>query len=179
VKLGAVLRRLRAARRIPLRDMARKLDLSAGYLSQIERDLAMPSVQTLARIAENFGTSLGRLFDEAETAAGRRIVVRRHERRTIVNKGSTSRNELLVPDLKGNLEVLLSRIRAHTKSPVYQHAGEEFGLVLKGELTVWVGPDRFALRRGDAIRYPATTAHRWEKSRGVAEVLWVVTPPSW
>ena len=51
--------------------------------------------------------------------------------------------------------------------------------MLKGELTVWVGSDRFALRRGDAICYPATTAHRWEKSRGVAEVLWVVTPPSW
>lgn len=179
MKLGAVIARLRRARSIPLRDMARKLDISAGYLSQIERDLAVPSVQTLAKIAEAFDTSLARLFEDAESPAARRMVVRREERKALLFKGSTSVNELLVPDLKGQLEVILSRIRPGTRSPVYQHAGEEFGFVLKGRLTLWVGAERFELRRGDAIRFPATTSHRWKKERGSAEILWVITPPSW
>jgi len=179
MKLGAVVARLRRDRHVPLRDMARKLDLSAGYLSQIERDLAVPSIQTLARIAEAFDTSLSQLFEQAEGATPRRLVVRREERRRVVAKGSTSRNELLVSDLKGQLEVLLSHVRAGTKSPVYKHAGEEFGFVIKGRLTVWVGDECFHLRRGDAIRYAATTPHSWEKARGATEVLWVVTPPTW
>ena len=179
MKLGDVLRTLRKARGIPLADMARKVDLSPGYLSQIERDLAVPSIQTLGKIAEAFGTTLSRLFEEAEGAAPRKMVVRREERKVVVYQGSTSTNELLVPDLKGQLEVILSRIRPRTRSPVYQHGGEEFGFVLKGSLALWVGEERFNLRRGDAIRFPATVRHYWRKAHGHGEVLWVITPPSW
>lgn len=178
-RLGAVIARLRRERRIPLRDMARKLNLSAGYLSQIERDLAVPSVQTLATIAGAFDTSLARLFEEAEAPEPRRMVVRREARRVVLYRGSTSRNELLVPDLKGQLEVILSHIRPGTKSPVYCHAGEEFGYVLKGRLELSVGEERFLLRQGDAIQFPATRPHHWKKGAGRAEVLWVITPPTW
>jgi len=177
--LGAVITRLRRTRRIPLRDMARKLGISAGYLSQIERDLAVPSVQTLGKIADAFDTSLSRLFEEAESPAAQRLLVRREERKTVLNRGSTSVNELLVPDLRGQLEVILSRIHARTKSPIYQHAGEEFGFMVKGTLALWVGAERFDLRAGDAIRFPATTPHYWRKARGRAQVLWVITPPTW
>lgn len=179
MRVGDVLRRLRKERGIPLKDMARKLGLSAGYLSQIERDLAVPSIQTLAKIAAAFSTSLSRLFEEAESPAPRKMLVRRHERKVVLYQGSTSVNELLVPDLKGQLEIILSRIRPGTRSPVYQHAGEEFGLLLRGELTLWVGEERFNLRQGDAVRFPAPTPHRWKKGRGRAEVLWAITPPSW
>lgn len=179
MRLGGVLARLRQDRRIPLRDMARKLDLSAGYLSQIERDLAVPSIQTLAKIAEAFETTLARLFEQAESPEARRMVVRRESRKVVLYRRSTSRNELLVPDLKGQLEVILSHIRPRTKSPVYRHAGEEFGFVVKGSLELWVGDERFALRQGDAIRFPATLPHRWSKARGRAEILWAITPPSW
>jgi transcriptional regulator with XRE-family HTH domain len=179
MKLGDVLRQLRQARRIPLEDMARKLELSAGYLSQIERDLAVPSIQTLAKIADAFETTLARLFEEAEAPPARRMLVRRQERKAVLYQKSTSTNELLVPDLKGQLEVILSRIRPGTESPTYQHAGEEFGFMVKGSLTLWVGEQRFALRPGDAIRFPASVPHRWRQGRARAEVLWVITPPSW
>ncbi|MBI4636624.1 MAG: cupin domain-containing protein [Candidatus Rokubacteria bacterium] len=179
MRLGEVLRQLRKERKIPLADMARKLALSAGYLSQIERDLAVPSIQTLAKIAEAFDTTLARLFEQAEGQAPRRMLVRREDRKAVLYQGSTSVNQLLVPDLKGQLEVILSRIRPGTKSPVYQHAGEEFGVVIKGTLTLWVGEERFDLRQGDAIRFPATIPHRWRKVRGRAEVLWAITPPAW
>lgn len=179
MRLGQVLRRLRRERSIPLADAARKVDVSTGYLSQIERDLALPSIQTLQRISDAFATPLSQLFEEAETPAPRGAVVRRHERKAILHRGSTAVNELLVPDLKGQLEVVLSRIRPRTRSPVYRHAGEEFGLVLTGTLELWVGKERFNLRRGDAIRFLATTPHYWRNARGRAEVLWVITPPSW
>ena len=179
VNLGTVLARLRRERSIPLRDMARKLDLSAGYLSQIERDLAVPSIQTLTKIADAFDTRVGRLFEQAEALGVRPQVVRRDARKIVLWRGSRSHNELLVPDLKGALEVILSRIRPGRKSRVYRHAGEEFGYVLRGRLEFWIGEERFELRTGDAIRFPATVPHWWAKPRRPAQVLWVITPPSW
>jgi transcriptional regulator with XRE-family HTH domain len=179
VNLGTVLARLRKERGIPLRDMARKLDLSAGYLSQIERDLAVPSIQTLTKIADAFDTTVGRLFEQAESLGSRPAVVRREARKIVLWRGSRSHNELLVPDLKGALEVILSRIRPGRKSRVYRHAGEEFGYVLKGRIEFWIGEERFDLRTGDAIRFSAAVNHWWSKPRRAAQVLWVITPPSW
>jgi transcriptional regulator with XRE-family HTH domain len=179
VNLGTVLAGLRKERGIPLRDMARKLDLSAGYLSQIERDLAVPSIQTLTKIADAFDTTVGRLFEQAESQGPRPGVVRREARKIVLWRGSRSHNELLVPDLKGALEVILSRVRPGRRSRVYRHAGEEFGYVLKGRIEFWVGDERFDLRTGDAIRFPATVPHWWSKPRRAAQVLWVITPPSW
>ena len=179
VNLGMVLARLRKERGIPLRDMARKLDLSAGYLSQIERDLAVPSIQTLTRIADAFDTTVARLFEQAESLGTRPAVVRRDARKIVLSHDAISHNELLVPDLKGQLEVILSRIKPGRRSRVYCHAGEEFGYVLKGRIEFWVGEERFDLRAGDAIRFSAGVAHWWSKCRRPAQVLWVITPPSW
>lgn len=83
-----------------------------------------------------------------------------------------------MPDLKGQPEVILPRIRRGTKSPVYRHPGEEFGFVLKGTLDLWVGDKDVRLRKGAAIRFSALTAQHSSEKRGRAELLWVITPPS-
>ena len=41
-----------------------------------------------------------------------------------------------------------------------RHAGQEFGYVLAGRLTIHVGFDAHELGPGDSISFPATTPHR-------------------
>ena len=41
-----------------------------------------------------------------------------------------------------------------------RHAGQEFGYVLSGRLTIRVGFDIHELGPGDSISFPATTPHR-------------------
>jgi transcriptional regulator with XRE-family HTH domain len=66
--------RLRAARQrqgISLRELARRLDVSASLISQVELGKASPSVGTLYAIVSELGISLDDLFFEPSTASGR------------------------------------------------------------------------------------------------------------
>ncbi|MDI6871781.1 MAG: helix-turn-helix transcriptional regulator [Bacillota bacterium] len=61
VTLGARLRLAREARELTLEAVAQKVGISASYLSQIERDLATPSVATLRQLSEVLQVTPGQL----------------------------------------------------------------------------------------------------------------------
>lgn len=53
---------LRESRRLSLRTLADKVDLSASFLSQIERDEASPSISSLEKIASALEVDVSTLF---------------------------------------------------------------------------------------------------------------------
>jgi quercetin dioxygenase-like cupin family protein len=85
------------------------------------------------------------------------FVGRRTQRRGVIYPGSSARHELLVPNLRGELEAVYVRARPGMRSPVYKHDSEDFACVLKGRLAITVGDDIFTLSRGDSVAYPSHT----------------------
>ena len=56
-----------------------------------------------------------------------------------------------------------------------RHAGQEFGYVLSGRLTIRVGFDTHELGPGDSISFPATTPHRLSNDGPEpAQVVWCI-----
>ncbi len=51
LQLGPRIRALRQARRLTLRDVAARAGVTESFLSQVERDVASPSIATVGRIA--------------------------------------------------------------------------------------------------------------------------------
>ncbi len=60
--IGQRIRRLRKARKLTLEELARTTALSQPFLSQIERDIKNPSVETLSRICDALGVTLAEFF---------------------------------------------------------------------------------------------------------------------
>jgi ribosome-binding protein aMBF1 (putative translation factor) len=61
--LGDRLREERSERGLSLRELARRLDVSASLVSQIETGKIQPSVRTLYAMVSELGVSLDELFD--------------------------------------------------------------------------------------------------------------------
>ena len=62
----------------------------------------------------------------------------------------------------------------------YSHVGEEFGIILEGNLTLTVGEKVHSVPKGHSFYYSSLIPHAWTnrgKTRTV--VVWVVSPPSW
>ena len=59
--------------------------------------------------------------------------------------------ELLSPNLSGPLELLISTIHPGADSEFYAHDGAEAGLVMNGELELWVGDRRFTLQLSSTV----------------------------
>ncbi|HWT19721.1 MAG TPA: helix-turn-helix transcriptional regulator, partial [Variovorax sp.] len=63
--IGERLKELRTVRGLSLRDLAAQAGVSATLLSQIERSVTDPSLETMRRLAGVFGESVSSLFSAA------------------------------------------------------------------------------------------------------------------
>ena len=182
--VGAQLRALRRARGLSLQQVADATDLSVGLISQVERGLSSPSVRALRSLADALGVTVGWLFHHGSPPppeeAG--IVLRQRHRRRMEFNGGEVTKELLSPDLDGQLEILVVKVVPGGSSGgvPYTHAGEEGGVVLEGELDLWVEDKLYRLAPGDSFRFLSTRPHHFANpGRVPAKVLWVITPPSY
>ncbi len=181
-ELGQRLRRLRRAQERTLREVAQKAGYSEAYLSQVETGRASPSLASLKKIAAGYGVSIVELFIDDDGADGNQIVLRRQERPRLPITNPSIVKELLITRQRGKkMEPLCVTIAPGEGSKgAYDHAGEEFGLVLSGTLELRVEDDVFLLRKGDSFYFSSTRLHgfRNPSRQTQAVVLWVITPPS-
>jgi transcriptional regulator with XRE-family HTH domain len=180
--LGPEIRNLRKARGMTLAAVATASGLSVGYLSLLERDRATPSINALHAISRALGVTISWFFEAGETPEPERDIVVRRARRRRLDFSPGISDELLSPSLAGTLELLASRFEpgaASGDSP-YSHTGEEAGVVIRGQLELWVDGKTFLLVAGDSFGFPSTLPHRYRNPGSEeAEVIWAITPPSY
>jgi transcriptional regulator with XRE-family HTH domain len=180
--IGERIKRARKSRGLTLHDLARKSGLTAGYISQIENNKALPSVATIFNLGNVLDCPLTFFFDR--DGPSDRIVVRKHDRKVLPLPGSRITCELLSPDLVGKrLDPNIMRFeRGGTtgKTPYSHKEGEVLILVLRGEFELVIDRARSILREGDSAHFNATTPHTIaNRAAGAGEILWVATPPTY
>lgn len=182
--LGPMIRELRKRKGMTLTDVAAATGLSVGHLSQVERSLSTPTIRQLQQISAAMDVQIGWFFradgmpDDDEAA----VIVRASKRRKMNIGNSGIVDELLVPNLKGKLELLYCTFQPGTGSGPedYSHDGEEAGLVLAGEMELWVDQQRYHLKAGDSFAFASSRPHRYRNSGQVAlRVVWAITPPTY
>lgn len=179
--LGERIRGLRKRRKMTLVQLAESSNLSPGYISQVERNLAFPSIAALVNIARSLGVTVQWFFagEEPVPSEERDYVVRRNNRLRIqYDQGIV--DELLTPKMNLQLEMLYTRMPPGAESTQsYSHEGDEVGFVLSGQLELWVGERYFHLFEGDSCAFSSREPHRY-RNPGNSEtiVVWAISPPS-
>lgn len=158
--------------------LAEKTDLSLSFLSQVERGLTNPSINSLRKIALALGTPLNTFFEEGSSNNG--PVVRKNDRRVLVSTDSRITYQLLSRDLNRRIEFLLTRLEVggtSAESPM-SHKGEEVALVLQGECRFELGDKIYDLREGDSIYIDENKPHKFTNT-GKCTLIMVgaISPP--
>ena len=65
MEIGSKLKRLRIKNNLTQEELADRSELSKGFISQVERDLASPSISTLSDLLQCLGTDLKDFFNDA------------------------------------------------------------------------------------------------------------------
>lgn len=177
--VGADLRALRKARGLTLSGLALKVGRSVGWLSQVERDLAEPTISDLRRLATALDQPLSLFFGPAKAPAHERgYVVRRNARRSLGSAAEGLTEQLLSPDLSGSFEIVRSVFDPGAERIEYiVRPTEEAGYLVAGELEMWIGERHFHLKPGDSFRFRGER-YRWRNSgTEPAVAIWVIAPP--
>ncbi|MER8917338.1 XRE family transcriptional regulator [Mesorhizobium sp. M0761] len=181
-RVGIEIRDLRKARDTTLDGLSEASGLSKGYLSQIERGISSPSVKALHNISRALGVTISWFFRPGSNDNHLSdLVVRASARRKLTFVGGIT-DELLSPNLSRELELLWCTFPpgSESGSEPYNHQGEEAGIVVIGEMHLWISDKHVILKEGDSFAFESVLPHRYANmSDGECIVIWAITPPSY
>jgi transcriptional regulator with XRE-family HTH domain len=175
-ELGRRIRTLRTERGLTLTGLAARVGITRSFLSSVERGVAYPSLMVLRSIAAALEVPVFMLFTAPEANG---IVVRKGSRKVIRAPGAPVSYELVSPDLRRKIEMIIVWLRPGLDSAAMAHEGEECALVLSGRVAITVGDVEYELNEGDSIYYDSVLPH---KARALgdepAEIVSAITPPN-
>ncbi|MCZ4353674.1 XRE family transcriptional regulator [Roseovarius aestuarii] len=177
--IGSRVRDLRKAKAMTLQNVADGTSLSVGYLSQLEREQAMPSIRALNVISQFLGVNINWFFPEEEESAESDVIVRASKRRALRTDAGI-RDELLSPSLSGDLELLHCTLDpgADSGPELFSHRGEEAGFIAEGQLELTIDGEVYLLGKGDSFHFDSQKEHRYHNPGSEKTiVIWALTPP--
>jgi uncharacterized cupin superfamily protein len=140
-----------------VRTLAANAGFSPSFISQVENGQASPSINSLERIANCLGVTLGEFFNALEPRAA--AVTRVSERRQLTSGWSKATVESLGPAGVGvAIEPVLVTLSPGGSSGKTASAAthEEFLFVLEGEIELTLGAEQFLLSSGDSATIRAS-----------------------
>ena len=172
--VGPLIRARRRQLHLTLQSLADAAGISVGYVSQVERDLATPSLGTLAQIARSLDVGVDYFIATPDVG---NALSRAGERQSFSVSGSSVVYERIGTDFAGNLlSSFILTVPPDYRSEIVSHEGEEIIYMLAGALTVKVETEEMVLAVGDGFHFRGNRAHSWwNASATPARLLWTGT----
>ena len=180
MEMGEKLKSFRKTNGLTLKDLAAKVGCTDSYLSQIERGKVSPSIATLKQIADSLNVRIVDFFIDQHSDND--IVTSEDDRIVITQKRWKTKICQLVKNVRNKrMQPFYTTIQPGGGSKeAYSHPGEEFGLVLKGELTLTVDGKSYKVKENESFYISSVRPHSWiNQGKVPTVVVWVVSPPSW
>lgn len=172
--IGKRIKRARLDKKMTFETMANETGYSIDYLKGIEAGKETPPVGTLLQIARALEMDSGFFLREQESQLRKRI--KAYKKRTENYAYAT-----LTPGAENkHLKAFRVEIEGMTdhKGVGYQHEGEEFVYVLKGDIEVIVGDHVNRLGKDDSLHFNSGIRHQMRNvGKETAELIVVLYNP--
>jgi quercetin dioxygenase-like cupin family protein/DNA-binding Xre family transcriptional regulator len=179
--VGSALRQVRNARSLSLADVAEATGISASFLSLVENDRSDITIGRLVRLIDFYGISITDLLPFS-ARPDYPEVIRPDERRSLQSPVEGIDIYLLSADTDRQMMPLEVCFKPGARlAEPGRHAGEEWLLVLDGELRLELeGAEARVLGPGDTAYYPAERPHLLSNASETKplRVVCVDTPPT-
>jgi transcriptional regulator with XRE-family HTH domain len=177
MQLGHRIRARRKELGLSLRELEERVGLTASFLSQVERDLTSPSIESLNKISQALEVPIFYFLLEPDA---RCPVVRQDKRVRLNLPDSNLTYQLLTPDRDRKMEAFLAEREPGLEKiaiPLDQQT-EEFIYVLQGQLEIQLGEEVYLLGPGDSVYFDGANLRRLA-ARGdqTLRFISVITPP--
>ncbi|ANS32268.1 hypothetical protein R1CP_38865 (plasmid) [Rhodococcus opacus] len=165
--------RLRAARMaadLGVRELSRRVGISASMLSQIENGRTEPSVATLYSLVSALSISLDELLDvgkagNAPKDGGSLSPVVSSADRAVLVMDSGVKWERLTAGVDPLVDALLVTYPPGSGSSanggLMSHSGREYAYLMSGRLTVHIGFEKFVLEPGSSVSFDSSVPHSY------------------
>ncbi|MEG0288599.1 MAG: XRE family transcriptional regulator [Carnobacterium sp.] len=176
MEIGKRIKNLRIQKNFTQEELGERTNLSKGYISQLERDLSMPSMEVFFDILEVLGCSPKDFFDK--THIEQRVVYQSNEMTRFEDPDKGYEIEWLIPEANENeMEPIFLKLAEKGEFKEFSPSlAETFAYVKEGRVCVEIGLKRYFAAKGDSIYFHATEKHKIiNDHQGESLLLMVVT----
>ena len=175
--VGAKLRERRRHLNLTLQEVADRVGVTKGFLSEIERDRAAPSVATLLKLRDALSLSVATLFHSAIPQ-----VVRQQSREPILYGGIGMTCVLVSPENAHRVIAIHAEFQPGGNSGPEPHSldsDEEIILIIEGSLEITISGETHRLHAGDSVTFDPRVPHSYRNPspRAVTKTLCIIAPP--
>ena len=175
--IGSKIKQLRLENGLTQQELANRLELTKGYISQIERNISSPSLETFFSLLEVLGTNPTAFFSMLKNEP---VVYTEEDFYEQEDEELKHLIRWIVPNaLKYEMEPIIIEIKPGGKSKTDDpHEGEEFGYCLEGEITLVLNKTKHIVKKGQSFYYTTNKEHYLiNNTNKTAKILWISTPP--
>ncbi|WP_419882693.1 helix-turn-helix domain-containing protein [Peribacillus sp. B-H-3] len=176
MQIGKKIKNLRLKKGLTQEELGERTDLSKGYISQLERDLSSPSIETFFTILEVLGCSPSQFFDEEERK--QKVVYTQEDQTFYDDQERGYQIQWLVPESnEKEMEPIRLTFKENGEFKTFEPSlSETFGYVLKGQVQVRLGRHTYIAKTGESIYFHASEEHKIiNDHKGMSELLLVAT----
>ncbi|MCC7319996.1 MAG: helix-turn-helix transcriptional regulator [Rubellimicrobium sp.] len=175
-RVGPIIRALRRGRDMTLTALGDLTGLSVGYLSQVERDLATPSLGALTRIAHALGAGIDRFMPVPHRSG---ILNRAALRETTwVNPGGMTYQRLHGEFPGATFSAFDITLPPGFVGEIDRHEGEEFVRLLSGRVEFRIDGRAYLLDPGDTLHFRSDMEHQaLNRAEGPSVLFWLGPSP--
>ncbi|MDP5008363.1 MAG: XRE family transcriptional regulator, partial [Glaciimonas sp.] len=159
-ELGKSIRARRHAIKKTLVQIAAETGLTAGFLSQVERNQTSPSISSLVVIAKALDVAISALIVQPEQVQPDTYQGQRQP--YSVANGQVKYERLSTQFPGSQVHSVKFTMPVGYKSEIVAHDGDEMIFVLRGKVEYTVGLERYVLNVGDSLHFDANIPHSVE-----------------
>ncbi len=155
--VGEVVRKLRQARGLSIREVAEAAGLSPSFLGAVERGDSDIAVGRLAQVARVFGHDVASLLGYVARQSRPRFI-RPEERVRLARGKGIDFTAIRIPGT--TLELMVATLAPRSRfDDVVTHAGTDILFVVEGELVLVVDGVDYPMSQGDCAVWPSSHPH--------------------
>ena len=176
MQIGAKIKALRLKKGLTQEELGERTDLTKGYISQLERDLNSPSIETLFNILEVLGSTPKEFFDD--TANEQPVVYTKDDQTSFTDQDKKYTIEWLIPTSnEKEMEPVILTLKKDGEFKQFEPSlSETFIFVLNGRIRVVIGNEEYIAGEGHSVYYEASSRHQiFNAHNGITRLLLVAT----
>lgn len=160
--LGNKLRKIRNEKGLTLNDLSKKTQLTASYLSQLERNIVEPSLSSLRKISDALDVPI---FSFLTSENKYSVLIKANNRKKLEMPNTNVKYEFISPMANDfeNVKMATIYITIDPKSwdgDFLVHSSDECIFLIKGQLEVYLLEKKYTLFEGDSIYIKADIPHK-------------------
>ena len=177
-KLGTRVRTFREKLGLTVEELSKNTGIEPALITNIEEGNTYPAINVMVKLSRALGQRLGTFTDDQFREDP--LIVRRDERREealphrgtgpdgyryyLLGKGKTDRH----------MEPFFIQIEPSESMELSSHEGEEFIIVVSGEVSLRYGQNTYRLKVGDSMYYNSVVPHHVGAEGGAPAAIYAV-----